>query len=549
MSVITLNVNEANRTLSASDAAVFVVNDKNVDTVRFALLTGFTDIALDEHSALRVMYQRPRETQVRAKTLTFNNTDGLHDFYDWELLADDLAENGTITCALCILRTDSEVEEWHTTPYQIRVLGSIHTDDSDEADETITPTVAERVAILEAMTQRLYSMAGGAPEVVSSTSDMTDQDRVYVLTTDGYWYYYNGAEWTRGGEYGAISTDTTLSIPGTPADAEAAGTAIAALTAEVASNAFSREAKLALLELLKYVAWVDDDGAAHISDLERSFGFAAVEVEATYTQTHAVYVGMPLSHLKLDLVVTRIYNSGVTEVIDPADYTLSGSLILGTRTITVDVDGVTDTFTVDVSASPTKLYDWDLSSSLTDSVAGQTAVLTGAVMGDTGIVYAARGDSTTLGHVLGYDRTVEIDVLHFDFKGDPNENIRFAMWGGWGGEQGLIKRHNDSGGRNPGWSSYMERAWTSAPFIPGTSDEVINCINRKTVGIYIDASGYISMYLNGVLQGTSSNYAKEATLTGTDFQIGSTDQRVAYGGQMYDATISGVRIFSGNIYA
>ena len=155
MSVITLNVNEANRTLAASHTAVFVVNDKNVDIVRFALLTGFTDIALDEHSALRVMYQRPREKQVRAKTLTFNSTDGLHDFYDWELFAEDLAENGTITCALCILRTDSEVEEWHTIPYQIRVLGSIHTDDSDEADETITPTVAERVAILEAMTQRL----------------------------------------------------------------------------------------------------------------------------------------------------------------------------------------------------------------------------------------------------------------------------------------------------------------------------------------------------------------------------------------------------------
>lgn len=223
MSVITLNVDEAKRTLSASDTNAFVINDKNVDVVRFALLTGFADIALDEHSALRVMYQRPGETQVRAQTLTYYDTDGIRNYYDWELLAADLAKSGTLTVALCILRTDSEVEEWHTTPYQIRVLGSIHTDDSDEADETITPTVAQRVAVLESMIQRV---ASGAPVVVSSASEMTDTEQIYVLTTDGYWYYHNGSAWVAGGTYGAVATDTTLTQSGVPADAKAVGDAI-----------------------------------------------------------------------------------------------------------------------------------------------------------------------------------------------------------------------------------------------------------------------------------------------------------------------------------
>ena len=226
MSLIILNVDEVRRTLSVSDASAFVVNDKNVDIVRFALLTGFADIALDEHSALRVMYQRPEETQVRAKTLTYYDTDGIRNYYDWELLSADLAKSGTLMVALCVLRADTEVEEWHTTPYQIRVLGSIHTDDSDEGDETITPTVAERVAILESMMQRV---ASGAPIVAGDASEMVDTDRIYVLSTDDMWYYYDGSAWTAGGTYGAVATDTTLTQSGAPADAETVGDEIKSL--------------------------------------------------------------------------------------------------------------------------------------------------------------------------------------------------------------------------------------------------------------------------------------------------------------------------------
>ena len=207
MSVLTLYVDEVMRTLSNDGQYPFVVNDKTVDIVRFALNTGFTDIALDEHSALRVMYQRPGETEVRAQTLTYYDTDGLHNYYDWQLLSADLVKKGALMVALCILRTDSEVEEWHTTPYQIRVLDTIHTDDSDEGDESITPTVAERVAVLETMIQRV---ASGAPVVVGSVSDMTDTAQIYVLSTDGNWYYHNGSAWIAGGEYGAVATDTTL---------------------------------------------------------------------------------------------------------------------------------------------------------------------------------------------------------------------------------------------------------------------------------------------------------------------------------------------------
>lgn len=43
----------------------------------------------------------------------------------------------------------------------------------------------------------------GTPLVASSTAGMTDTTRIYVNTTDGHWYYYNGSAWTDGGTYQA----------------------------------------------------------------------------------------------------------------------------------------------------------------------------------------------------------------------------------------------------------------------------------------------------------------------------------------------------------
>ena len=202
MSLIILNVDEVRRTLSASGGA-FVTHDKEVDIVRFAINSGFADIVLDGQVALRVMYQRPGETEVRAQTLTYYDTDGLHNYYDWQLSQSDLAKNGSLMVALCILDiSGGEVSEWHTTPCAVRVLSTIHTDDSDEGDDTITPTVKERVAVLETMIQRV---ASGAPIVVASTSAMTDTDQIYVLSTNGRWYYHNGSAWVAGGEYGGVA--------------------------------------------------------------------------------------------------------------------------------------------------------------------------------------------------------------------------------------------------------------------------------------------------------------------------------------------------------
>lgn len=69
-------------------------------------------------------------------------------------------------------------------------------------------------------------------------------------------------------------------------------------------------------------------------------------ISAVYTQSGTVYDTDDLDSLKQDLVVTATYSDSSTEVIPAADYTLSGTLEVGTNTITVSYGGKTDTFTV-----------------------------------------------------------------------------------------------------------------------------------------------------------------------------------------------------------
>lgn len=48
---------------------------------------------------------------------------------------------------------------------------------------------------------RISLIESGAPLVVDSTDDMTDTSRIYVNTTNGNWYFYDGDSWEIGGTY------------------------------------------------------------------------------------------------------------------------------------------------------------------------------------------------------------------------------------------------------------------------------------------------------------------------------------------------------------
>lgn len=74
-------------------------------------------------------------------------------------------------------------------------------------------------------------------------------------------------------------------------------------------------------------------------------------IAAVYTQSGTVYDTDSLDSLKADLVVTATYSDSSTATVPSADYTLSGTLTVGTSTITVTYAEKTTTFNVTVSSA------------------------------------------------------------------------------------------------------------------------------------------------------------------------------------------------------
>ena len=67
----------------------------------------------------------------------------------------------------------------------------------NEINETID-TQNQRINSINTL---VNSVASGSPLVASDVSGMSDTTRVYVNTTDGKWYYYDGDSWEIGGTY------------------------------------------------------------------------------------------------------------------------------------------------------------------------------------------------------------------------------------------------------------------------------------------------------------------------------------------------------------
>ena len=58
-------------------------------------------------------------------------------------------------------------------------------------------------ATINQQNNKINALEDGSPLVASSVEEMTETDKIYVNTTDGYWYYYDGTEWQQGAVYQA----------------------------------------------------------------------------------------------------------------------------------------------------------------------------------------------------------------------------------------------------------------------------------------------------------------------------------------------------------
>ena len=120
-------------------------------------------------------------------------------------------------------------------------------------------------------------------------------------------------------------------------------------TVGTASCGLTDDVKTALLNCFEHVAWIDDQGQTYYDELYSALHDGLASISAVYTQTGTVYNTDSLDVLRSDLVVIATYGDGTTRTVTA--YTLSGTLVVGTSTIAATYSGLTDTFSVTVSAN------------------------------------------------------------------------------------------------------------------------------------------------------------------------------------------------------
>ena len=100
-------------------------------------------------------------------------------------------------------KLDQMAEDGSLTAIIKAYVDPIYQDFENRVNDDLTLQDAK----LDALDNKVDSLASGSPLVASSTAEMTETDRVYVNTTDGNWYYYDGDSWEIGGVYQATGVD------------------------------------------------------------------------------------------------------------------------------------------------------------------------------------------------------------------------------------------------------------------------------------------------------------------------------------------------------
>lgn len=314
--------------------------------------------------------------------------------------------------------------------------------------------------------------------------------------------------------------------------------AVSELKEKLSHAGLTEGVKIALLQIAQKIAYIDDQGQVYYDDL-----YAALyprsdlhSISATFNQgTAIIYDTDPLSVLRQYLTVTAHYEQA-TEVI--TDYTLTGELTSGTSRITVNYGGKIATFDVNVTHIVVKLYDWDLTDRLTDSVGGVIATTNGT-QNSTGVSFSQDSIYLMFDGVYGYDRTYQIDIANLNCR-QLSSNIRY-------GRLFMIDSDTDTsvGGSGfiistgyKGGDLFYNGQWESNLILTAAQDNRGSFFSGKTACFYVGNNGIVSIYVDSQLVGRSSTSMPAPN--GQSIIIGSSD-----GDCLYDALFTGMRVYEG----
>lgn len=147
-----------------------------------------------------------------------------------------------------------------------------------------------------------------------------------------------------------LTIDQTLTQNGQAADAKAVGDEISDLKEDLEKKSgLTEEAKVALLACFSKVAWIDKHGQDYYDTLESALypsEYPKIVAVFNYGQ-NTIYTDDTLDSLKRYLTVTYFETEESTgTIVSSANYTLSGTLVVGTSTITVVYNNLTTSFKI-----------------------------------------------------------------------------------------------------------------------------------------------------------------------------------------------------------
>jgi hypothetical protein len=241
-----------------------------------------------------------------------------------------------------------------------------------------------------------------------------------------------------------VTTDKTLSVADKAADAKAVGDELTDLKADYddiddrvtalesggSGSGLTEDIKVALLQIASKVAYIDENGQDYYDALYNALypPVDLVSISAVFAQGSAViYNTDDLNTLKQYLVVTAHMSDSSTQTV--TNYALSGTLSVGTSTITVTYGGKTTTFSV-VVVTPEwgSDYTWLYKASDGQLLSAKTDLVTASI--ETGCIETLENGLLKLFVPQKSNKLIRFDLVQqTNTKGKLTAKVKFNSVG------------------------------------------------------------------------------------------------------------------------
>lgn len=170
-----------------------------------------------------------------------------------------------------------------------------------------------------------------------------------------------------------------------------------------------------------------------------------LSISAVYTQSGTVYEITPLDDLKDDLVVTAYWSDNTQSTVPSEDYTLSGTLEIGSSTITVTYSTETTTFNVTVSdIIPEGYTRVQYLHSSANAAGTQSYINTGITFSNPTfakfhVIFSEDSDATSAGYAIGVRQTGTGNSNNIGWGVRIIDHTKVGSWSGSPGADAIVE--------------------------------------------------------------------------------------------------------------